>query len=155
MTPSVLTTPAGRRRMVVATTTMDDPTRHTPEHQPLTAEDLRVLDAYGEAFLTEATRRIQQWEMRGGEVDLTSFEFQREVLDRAFPERAVEATRGSKALALGKTIDVYWALMRGERVPWNVLDFFQAERFGLKRRHADGRYGLDDFNDVPRPGGST
>lgn len=73
------------------------------------------------------------------------------LLRRIDDRRDIEAQRGLKALALAPDIYVYWSLMRSERVPWNVLSFFAAERYGLKRRHPDGRYGLDDFNDVPKP----
>jgi len=61
-----------------------------------------------------------------------------------------EAQRGLKALALAPTLPLYRALMAGERVPWGKLAYFQAERYGLRRRHDDNRYGLDDFHDVPR-----
>jgi len=123
---------------------MDDSTRHPDEHQPLTAEDLRVLDVFGEAYLAEATRRIAR------KISLRTRDFMQEVLDRTFPERTVEAVRGTKALLLAPNLNIYWALMRGERVPWSALDFFKAQQYGLKRRHSDGRYGLDDFNDVAR-----
>lgn len=73
------------------------------------------------------------------------------LLERIDKRRDLEAQRGLKALALAPTLHVYWALIRGERVPWTQLMFFTAQRYGLKRRHPDGRYGLDDFNDVPRP----
>lgn len=62
-----------------------------------------------------------------------------------------QAERGIKAMMLSPTLDVCRALLRGERVPWNVLHYFQAERYGLRRRQPDGRYDLDDFNDVRRP----
>lgn len=62
----------------------------------------------------------------------------------------VEAQRGWKAIMLAPNIEICRALLRGERVPWNTLNYFQAERFGLKKRSPDWRYGLDDFNDVRR-----
>jgi hypothetical protein len=93
--------------------------------QPSLAEDLAVLDEHAEAVLAAVTQRVREME--------------------------AEAVRGLKALALAPTLPLYNALMRGERVPWNTLDFFQAERHGLRHRHPDRRYGLDDFNDVPRP----
>jgi hypothetical protein len=72
------------------------------------------------------------------------------LLERVDARRDLEAQRGLKALALAPNVYVYWALMNGERVPWTALEFFAAQRYGLKRRHGDGRYGLNDFNDVPR-----
>lgn len=59
-----------------------------------------------------------------------------------------EANRGLKALMLAPNLIICRALLRGERLPWFKLNHFQAERYGLRRRHADGRYGLSDFNDV-------
>lgn len=59
-----------------------------------------------------------------------------------------EANRGWKAVMLAPTIELCQALLRDERVPWRVLRPDQAERFGLRRRTADDRYSLDDFNDV-------
>jgi hypothetical protein len=114
---------------------------HQPGPPQLEA-DLAVLDAYGDAFLDEATRRIT----RGIPIDLGFF---MGVLDRAFPERTAEAQRGYKALMLAPSIEIYHALMRGELVPWNTLDYWQAERFKLKRRITGSRVGLDDFNDIP------
>ena len=63
-------------------------------------------------------------------------------------EPDVDASRGWKALMLAPNIDICRALLRGERVPWRTLRPEQAERFGLKRVHDDGRVALDDFNDV-------
>jgi len=41
--------------------------------------------------------------------------------------------------------------MRDERIPWSKLRHFQAQAYGLREgaRRSDGRYGLEDFNDVP------
>lgn len=64
---------------------------------------------------------------------------------------ADEALQGIKATLLAPDIDVCRALLRGERIPWQRLDYFQAQRYGLKQRHADGRYALDDFNDFRAP----
>lgn len=75
----------------------------------------------------------------------------REQLTERQLEREREAARGLKAMALAPTIGVCRALLAGERAPWNVLDYFAAEQFGLRRRGGDGRYSLDDFNDVRRP----
>jgi hypothetical protein len=66
-------------------------------------------------------------------------------------ELDAEVERGIKALLLSSSIEICRALLRGERVPWMRLDYFQAERYGLRRRRSDGRYGLDDFNDVRSP----
>ena len=60
-----------------------------------------------------------------------------------------EAQRGLKALALAPTLPLYRALMAGERVPWGKLNYFQAQRYGLRLGVTDPRVGLDDFNDVP------
>ena len=65
--------------------------------------------------------------------------------------REQEAVRGLKAMMLTRNLEVCRALLRGERVRWNVLDYWQAERFGLRVRPKDGRVCLDDFNDVRRP----
>jgi hypothetical protein len=62
--------------------------------------------------------------------------------------QAVEAVRGIKALMLAPHIEICRALLRGERIPWNQLDYFQAQRYGLRRRPPGGRVGLDDFWDV-------
>lgn len=63
-----------------------------------------------------------------------------------------DAIRGLKAMALAPDLHLCRALLRGERVHWSRLDPLQAERYGIRygsRRH-DGRYVLDDFNDVRR-----
>jgi len=114
-------------------------------------DDLEVLDAYAEAFLDEVNRQMDQYEMRGTPPDFRSYDFRLRVLDAAFPERTLEALRGLKALALAPTIFTYRALLAGERVPWNRLDYMQAMRYGLRRRSKDPRVCLDDFNDVPTP----
>jgi hypothetical protein len=62
-----------------------------------------------------------------------------------------EYMHGSKALALAPNLTLYRALMRGERVPWNVLDYAALRRYGLRRHPADGRISLNDINDVPAP----
>jgi len=85
---------------------------------------MAVWDEHAEAVLAQVTERAKAME--------------------------AEAIRGLKALALAPTLPIYNALMRGERVPWWKLAYFQAERHGLRRRHDDGRYGLDDFHDVPQ-----
>lgn len=59
-----------------------------------------------------------------------------------------EYVRGFKAMMLSPTVDLCRSLLAGERVPWNQLNYFQAQRYGLKRRRPDGRYGVDDFHDV-------
>jgi hypothetical protein len=74
------------------------------------------------------------------------------LLDRIDARSAAEAERGIKAMALAPSIEVCRALLRGERVPWNTLRYLVAESYGLKRRRGDGRYGLDDFNDIPKTG---
>ena len=70
---------------------------------------------------------------------------------RVAADRDEQARLGLKAMMLASSLEVCRALLRGERVPWNVLNYWQAERFGLRRRQPDGRYGLDDFNDIRRP----
>jgi hypothetical protein len=60
------------------------------------------------------------------------------------------ARRLFKALMLAPTLMLCEALLRNERVPWQQFDPRQAERFGLRRRTTDGRYALDDFNDIRR-----
>lgn len=72
-------------------------------------------------------------------------------LHRIDAREHAEYVRGFKALMLAPSLTLYQALLRGERLPWTSLNHFQAERFGLRRRHADGRYALDDFNDVREP----
>jgi hypothetical protein len=61
------------------------------------------------------------------------------------------ARRVGKAMALSPNVWVCDALLRGERVPWQALDYFAGERYGLRERHPDGRYTLDSFNDIPAP----
>jgi hypothetical protein len=63
-------------------------------------------------------------------------------------ERDPAVERGIKAVLLAPTIELCQALLRGERVPWWLLNFEQAERYGLRRRTRDDRYALADFNDV-------
>lgn len=78
-------------------------------------------------------------------------------MDARIAERGGEAelaawtNRGIKAMMLASSLDICRALLRGERVPWSALNYWQAERYGLRRRHPDARYGVDDFNDVRRP----
>jgi len=103
--------------------TVDDIT-HTPREKSSLKADLALLDAHAERVLTEVTERVKRME--------------------------AEAQRGLKALALAPTIFIYRALMADERVPWGKLAYFQAERYGLRRRHDDNRYGLADFHDVPQ-----
>jgi hypothetical protein len=64
----------------------------------------------------------------------------------------LESRRGLKALHLSTTWANCHALLRGERIPWQDLDPRNAERYGLRdgHRRADGRYCVDDFNDVRR-----
>jgi len=81
-----------------------------------------VLDEYGEAVLAQVTERVKALN--------------------------AEYVRGFKALMLAPNLSLYQALMRGERIPWQYIRPGQAERFGLRRRHDDDRYGLDDFHDV-------
>jgi len=102
--------------------TDDTPSTSPKPAQPSLAEDLAVLDEYAEAVLADVTERVRAME--------------------------AEAIQGLKALMLAPSLPLYQALMRGERVPWWQLNHFQAKRHGLRRRHDDGRYGLDDFNDV-------
>lgn len=62
------------------------------------------------------------------------------------------ARRIDKAMAISPTVYVCDALLRGERVPWQALDFFVADRYGLRDGTPENdRFTLDDFNDVPRP----
>jgi hypothetical protein len=61
---------------------------------------------------------------------------------------ALVAERGLKAMMLAPTLDLCRALLRGERLPWPKLAYFQAQRYGLRQRPDDGRVSLDDFNDV-------
>lgn len=58
-----------------------------------------------------------------------------------------------KAMQLAHNVVTCRALLRGERIPWQALDYFQGERYGLRPqvRNAEGRYTLEDFNDVPKP----
>jgi len=100
---------------------MDDDTPTTRPVPPL-SEDLAVLDEYGEAVLAQVTERVKALN--------------------------AEYVRGFKALMLAPNLSLYQALMRGERIPWQYIRPGQAERFGLRRRHDDDRYGLDDFHDV-------
>jgi len=103
-----------------------------------------ALDAYGESFLA-AAQRVKDPD----EIDLA---FHMRVMDDAFPERIEQARRGLKALALAPSIAVCQALLRGEAVPWNTLDYWQAKRYGLRQRITDrSRLTLDDFNDIPKP----
>lgn len=88
-------------------------------------EDMRLLDEQAE----EALADLQQY----------------------LAYRETWSKRGLKAMMLAPTLDICRALLRDERVPWNVLSYFQCERYGLRRRQPDGRYGVDDFNDVRRP----
>jgi hypothetical protein len=64
-------------------------------------------------------------------------------------EESQTARLGLKAMALAPTLQVYGALLAGERVPWTVLDYLQAMRYGLRVAPSDGRVSLLDFNDVP------
>lgn len=66
-------------------------------------------------------------------------------------ELAAEARRGLKAMALAPTLELYRILLAGERVPWMVLNYFPAMRYGLRHAPPDGRVSVDDFNDVPAP----
>lgn len=91
----------------------------------LTQEDLELLDAHAEAVLAE--------------------------LEAFLRAREEQAERGLKALMIAPTLELCRALLRGERVPWNVLRYDQLRRYGLRRRPADGRVDLDDINDVRRP----
>lgn len=72
------------------------------------------------------------------------------LLHRIDQRRSVEAERGIKAWLLAPTPELYAALMAGERVPWNKLNYVQAMRYGLRRRVEGGRVALDDFWDVRR-----
>lgn len=58
---------------------------------------------------------------------------------------------GIKAMMLAPTIDICRALLRGERVHWTQLDYFNAQRYGTRRKPVDGRLALDDFNDFRAP----
>jgi hypothetical protein len=58
---------------------------------------------------------------------------------------------GVKAMMLAPTIDICRALLRGERIHWTQLDYFNAQRYGTKNRPPDGRLALDDFNDFRAP----
>lgn len=70
--------------------------------------------------------------------------------NRGAAERA--AQRGLKATALAPTLHICRALLRGERIHWTKLDRRWGPRYQIRdgRRRADGRYILDDLNDVPR-----
>ena len=70
------------------------------------------------------------------------------LLHRIDAREHAEYVRGFKAMMLAPTLSLYHSLMSGERIPWQQLNPFQAERFGLRHRRGDGRYGLDDFHDV-------
>jgi hypothetical protein len=74
------------------------------------------------------------------------------LLARIDLRRDLEDARGLKALHLSTTLNNCRALIRGERIPWQDLDAKNAERYGLRdgHRRPDGRYGVDDFNDVRR-----
>jgi len=74
-------------------------------------------------------------------------------LHRIDARRSEEAERGIRAWLLAPTPEIYSALMRGERVPWQSLRYIAAMRYGLRygSRRGDGRFGLDDFNDVRGP----
>jgi hypothetical protein len=61
-----------------------------------------------------------------------------------------ETVRLHKAFMLAPNIWIAHALLLRERIPWRQFDPQWAERFGVRRRTRDGRYNLDDFNDVPR-----
>lgn len=63
-----------------------------------------------------------------------------------------KARRMLKAVQLSPTVYVCDALLRGERVPWQALDYWTADRYGVREGAdtRDGRVSLDDFNDVPR-----
>jgi hypothetical protein len=65
--------------------------------------------------------------------------------------REYEGRRLRKAFTLAPNLLVCRELLRGERIPWQALDYFGGERYGLRQENPDGRYALDDFNDVPRP----
>jgi hypothetical protein len=54
-----------------------------------------------------------------------------------------------KAMQLAHNVVTCRALLRGERVPVTALDYFQGARYGLRSRNAEGRYTLEDFNDIP------
>jgi len=57
-----------------------------------------------------------------------------------------------KAMQLAPNVVTCAALLRGERVPWQALDYFAGERYGVRAgAGGDGRVALDDFNDIPRP----
>ena len=62
-------------------------------------------------------------------------------------------SQGIKAMLLAPNLEICRALLRGERVHWTQLDYFNAQRYGVRdgRIHADGRLALDDFNDVRAP----
>jgi hypothetical protein len=47
--------------------------------------------------------------------------------------RADEARRGLRALELAPTLEIYQALMRGEKVPVDQLNREAVLRYGLKR----------------------
>lgn len=116
-------------------------------------EWLAILAQYMDAWHEVAAPRLLARE-RGAPVSETEVrgpDFESEVLNRAFPQRTTQAQRAAKAMALAPNPQLYWALRQGESVPWHMLDFFAAQRYGLRRRRPDGRYSLDDFNDVPRP----
>src|SRR5262245_24162629 len=111
-----------RRRLRAGQLPVGNEKTTKPEPAVTLPEDMAVWDEHAEAVLAQVTERVKAME--------------------------AEAIRGLKALALAPTLPLYHALMSGERVPWWQLDHAQAERFGLRRRHDDNRYGLDDFNDV-------
>ncbi len=70
---------------------------------------------------------------------------------------ADEALVGIKAMLLAPNIDTCRALLRGERVHWTQLDYFNSQRYGIREghAHADGRLALEDFNDVRAPAHSV
>lgn len=122
-----------RKRTTVRRITVT-PSHHNSEPSlPPGAKDQLLAEI--DALLVEMDARIVE---RGGEAELAAW-----------------TNRGIKAMMLSPCsrngLDICRALLRGERVPWNLLNYWQAERYGLRRRSKDGRYGLTDFHDVRRP----
>ena len=80
-----------------------------------------------------------------------------EYLERDAREHALVLEEQSRilwrAMQLAPNIWTCRALLRGERVPWQALDYFVAERYGVRRDAdvSDGRLTIYDFNDIPRP----
>lgn len=73
----------------------------------------------------------------------------RENAEAHYEQFAARMRRVAKAMALAQNVYVCGSLLRGERVPWTALDYFAAERYGLREgTPKDARFSLDDFNDI-------